>query len=174
MTAACASASPSTCDLCDAQKGDDSGAFRVLPPGLHSYGRVAAFSGPVHTVRCFEDNSLVKALSDEPGEGRVLVVDGGGSLHRALVGDMLAADGVKNGWAGVVVYGAVRDSVVLGTLDIGIKALGTNPMRSVKRGEGVVDTPVAFGGVVFLPGDMLYADEDGIAVLPAPDDEDDE
>ena len=92
----------------------------------------------------------------------------------ALVGDMLAADGVKNGWAGVVVYGAVRDSVVLGTLDIGIKALGTNPMRSVKRGEGVVDTPVAFGGVVFLPGDMLYADEDGIAVLPAPDDEDDE
>ena len=92
----------------------------------------------------------------------------------ALVGDMLAADAVKNGWAGVVVFGAVRDAAVLSSLDIGIKALGGHPMRSVKRGEGMVDTPVAFGGVVFVPGDMLYADEDGIAVLPAPDDEDDE
>jgi regulator of ribonuclease activity A len=94
-------------------------------------------------------------------------VDGGGSLHRALVGDVLAADGVKNGWAGVVVFGAVRDAPVLATLDIGVKALGTNPMRSVKRGEGLVDIPVGFGGVVFTPGDILFADQDGIAVLSA-------
>ena len=162
-----ASATFSTCDFCDAHKADTSGAFRVLPPVFRDYGAVTVFAGPVSTVKCHEDNSAVKAAVESPGQGRVLVVDGGGSLHRALVGDMLAADGVKNGWAGVVVFGAVRDTVVLGTLDIGIKALGTNPMRSVKRGEGVVDTPVAFGGVVFVPGDMLYADEDGIAVLPA-------
>ncbi|MBP8248321.1 MAG: ribonuclease E activity regulator RraA, partial [Phenylobacterium sp.] len=112
---------------------------------------------------------LVKATLAEPGEGCVLVVDGGGSLAKALVGDVLAADGVKNGWAGVVVYGAVRDTPILATLDIGIKALGSVPIRSVKRGEGVVDTPVAFGGVVFLPGDVLHADEDGVVVLPAED-----
>lgn len=159
----------STCDLCDAHKNDSDGAFRVLPPDFRSFGGRARFAGPVATVKCHEDNTLVKAALDSPGAGRVLVVDGGGSLHRALVGDMLAADGVKNGWAGIVVFGAVRDAVVLGTLDIGIKALGTNPMRSVKRGEGVVDTPVAFGGVVFVPGDLLYADEDGIAVLAAED-----
>ena len=160
----------SVADLCDEHEG----TIEVCETQFRDLGGKTAFSGPIRTVRCHEDYSLVKATLAEPGEGCVLVVDGGGSLHRALVGDMLAADGVKNGWAGVVVFGAVRDAVVLGTLDIGIKALGTNPMRSVKRGEGVVDTPVAFGGVVFLPGDMLYADEDGIAVLPAPDDEDDE
>ncbi len=109
----------------------------------------------------------MKALLAEPGEGCVLVVDGAGSLRRALVGDMLAGDGAKNGWAGIVVNGAVRDTAVLATLDIGIKALGSIPMRGIKRGEGVVDTPVAFGGVVFVPGDMLHADEDGVAVLPA-------
>ena len=91
----------------------------------------------------------------------------GGSLHRALVGDMLAADGVKNGWAGVVVFGAVRDAAVLATLDLGVKALGTNPMRSVKRGDGDLDVPVAFGGVIFTPGDTLFADQDGVAVLAA-------
>ena len=159
-----------TTDLCDANEGK----VRAVAPMFRSFGGKQRFAGPIRTLKVFEDNALVRSTLEGPGEGSVLVVDGGGSLHRALVGDMLAADGVKNGWAGVVVYGAVRDSVVLGTLDIGIKALGTNPMRSVKRGEGVVDTPVAFGGVVFLPGDMLYADEDGIAVLPAPDDEDDE
>lgn len=110
---------------------------------------------------------MVKATLATPGAGCVLVVDGGGSLHRALVGDMLAGDGVKNGWAGIVVFGAVRDTAVLATLDIGVKALGTNPMRSVKRGEGVLDTPVAFGGVIFRPGDILFADQDGIAVLAA-------
>jgi len=156
-----------TCDLCDVHKNDASGSFRVLPPVFRDFGAVRRFCGRVVTMKCFEDNTLVKAAVDSPGEGRVLVVDGGGSLRRALVGDVLAGDGAKNGWAGIVVNGAVRDTAVLATLDIGIKALGSIPMRGVKRGEGVVDTPVAFGGLVFVPGDMLYADEDGVAVLAA-------
>jgi regulator of ribonuclease activity A len=101
----------------------------------------------------------------------VLVVDGGGSLRRSLLGDNLAADAVKNGWAGVVVFGAVRDAAQLARIKLGIKALGTCPMRTVKRGEGLRDAPVAFGGVVFVPGDLLHADADGLAVLPVEDDE---
>jgi regulator of ribonuclease activity A len=152
-------------DLCDANEDE----IEVCELQMRDYGGRTACSGPIRTVRCHEDNSLVKATLAEPGEGCVLVVDGGGSLHRALLGDMLGADAVKNGWAGVVVNGAVRDTAVLGTLDLGVKALGSHPMRSVKRGEGMVDVPVAFGGVVFVPGDRLYADEDGIAVLAAED-----
>jgi regulator of ribonuclease activity A len=155
----------SVADLCDANEDE----IEVCELQFKDYGGRTAFSGPIRTVRCHEDNSLVKATLATPGEGCVLVIDGGGSLHRALVGDMLGADAVKNGWAGVVVNGAVRDTAVLGTLELGVKALGSHPMRSVKRGEGVVDTPVAFGGVVFVPGDRLYADEDGVAVLPADD-----
>lgn len=150
-------------DLCDAHEDE----IEVCVAALRDFGGRKAFAGPIRTVRCHEDNSLVKATLETPGEGCVLVVDGGGSLRRALVGDMLGASAVKNGWAGIVVYGAVRDSAVLATLDLGIKALGTVPMRGVKRGEGVVDTPVAFGGVVFVPGDRLHADEDGVAILPA-------
>lgn len=153
----------SVADLCDAN--EDTAEVCVLQ--FRDYGARRFFSGPIRTVRCHEDNSLVKATLSEPGYGRVLVVDGGGSLHRALVGDVLAADAVKNGWAGVVVNGAVRDTAVLAGMDLGVKALGSNPMRSVKRGEGVVDTPVAFGGVVFVPGDMIYADADGVVVIPA-------
>jgi regulator of ribonuclease activity A len=153
----------SVADLCDQHEG----TIEVCETQFRDLGGRMAFSGRVRTVRCHEDNSLVKATLATPGEGCVLVVDGGGSLHRALVGDMLAADGVKNGWAGVVVFGAVRDASVLATLDIGVKALGTNPMRSVKRGEGAVDVPVGFGGVIFTPGDILFADQDGIAVLAA-------
>ena len=155
----------SVADLCDAHEGE----IEVCELQFRDFGGKTAFSGLIRTVRCHEDNSMVKQTLSEPGHGCVLVVDGGGSLHRALVGDMLGADAVKNGWAGVVVNGAVRDTAVLGTLDLGVKALGSHPMRSVKRGEGVVDCPVAFGGVVFLPGDRLYADEDGVAVLPAED-----
>jgi regulator of ribonuclease activity A len=153
----------SVADLCDHHEG----TIEVCEIQFRDLGGRMAFSGRVRTVRCHEDNSLVKATLATPGEGCVLVVDGGGSLHRALVGDMLAADGVKNGWAGVVVFGAVRDAPVLATLDIGVKALGTNPMRSVKRGEGSVDVPVGFGGVIFTPGDVLFADQDGVAVLAA-------
>ncbi len=155
----------SVADLCDANEDE----IEVCELQFRDFGGRVAFAGPIRTVRCHEDNSLVKATLAEPGEGCVLVVDGGGSLHRALVGDVLGADAVKNGWAGIIVHGAVRDSSVLATLEIGIKALGTHPMRSVKRGEGVVDTPVAFGGVVFVPGDRLVADEDGVAILPGED-----
>jgi len=153
----------SVADLCDQNEE----TAEVCLVQFRDYGARRAFSGPIRTVRCYEDNSLVKATLSEPGYGRVLVVDGAGSLRRALLGDMLAADAVRNGWAGVVVFGAVRDTPVLAGMDLGVKALGSNPMRSVKRGEGVVDTPVAFGGVVFVPGDMLYADGDGVVVLPA-------
>jgi regulator of ribonuclease activity A len=150
-------------DLCDAHEDE----IEVCVLALRDFGGRRAFSGPIRTVRCHEDNSLVKATLETPGEGCVLVVDGGGSLRRALVGDMLAATAVANGWAGIVVNGAVRDTAVLANLELGVKALGSIPMRSVKRGEGVVDTPVAFGGVVFVPGDRLHADEDGVAILPA-------
>lgn len=153
----------SVADLCDEHEDE----IEVCVAPFRDFGGRIAFSGPIRTVRCFEDNSAVKALLAQPGEGSVLVVDGGGSLRRALVGDMLAGEGARNGWAGIVVNGAVRDTAVLATLDIGIKALGSIPMRGIKRGEGVVDTPVAFGGMVFVPGDMLHADEDGVAVLPA-------
>ncbi|WP_309646736.1 ribonuclease E activity regulator RraA [Phenylobacterium sp.] len=153
----------SVADLCDEHEE----TIEVCEVQFRDFGGRLAFSGRIRTVRCYEDNSEVKALLATPGDGCVLVVDGGGSLRRALVGDVLAGDAVKNGWAGIVVFGAVRDTSVLATLDIGIKALGTIPMRGIKRGEGVVDTPVAFGGVVFVPGDILHADGDGIAVIAA-------
>lgn len=153
----------SVADLCDEHEE----TAEVCLVQFRDFGARRSFSGPIRTVRCYEDNSLVKATLSEPGYGRVLVVDGGGSLRRALLGDVLAADAVRNGWAGVVINGAVRDVAVLGGMDLGVKALGSVPMRSVKRGEGVIDTPVAFGGVVFVPGDMLHADSDGVVVLPA-------
>lgn len=131
---------------------------------FRSFGANAAFGGPVRTVRCHEDNQLVKGLLNSPGDGSVLVVDGGGSLHSALVGDLLAAAAVANGWAGLIVYGAVRDSERLGELDLGVKALGTNPRRSSKSGEGTVDVSVSFGGATFTPGAMVWADPDGVVV----------
>ena len=157
-------ASPSTCDLCDAHKSDDSGAFRVLPPGFHSYGGVAAFSGEVHTIKCFEDNSLVKAAVESPGRGRVLVVDGGASLRRALVGGNLAASAARNGWAGLVVNGCVRDAAELAATPVGIRALALVPLPTEKRGEGQADVAVLIQGVPVRPGDWLYADADGIVV----------
>lgn len=132
---------------------------------LRNYGARTMFAGPITTVRCFEDNALLKSILSEPGDGGVLVVDGAGSLHSALVGDLIAGLGVTNGWAGVIVHGAVRDSVALGTLDIGIKALGTNPHKSTKTGEGDRDIAVTFGGVTFVPGEIAYSDEDGIVVV---------
>ena len=154
-------------DLCDAHED----VIEVCHAPFRDFGGRTAFAGPIRTVRCFEDNALVKEALSEPGRGAVLVVDGGGSLRRSLLGDSLAADAVKNGWAGVVVFGAVRDAAQLARIKLGIKALGTCPMRTVKRGEGLRDAPVAFGGVVFVPGDHLHADADGLAVLPVEDDE---
>ncbi|MDD2546414.1 MAG: ribonuclease E activity regulator RraA [Burkholderiaceae bacterium] len=158
----------STCDFCDAHKGDDSGAFRVLPPVFPSYGGRAAFCGPVSTVKCFEDNTLVKAAVDSPGHGRVLVVDGGASLRRALVGGNLAAAAARNGWAGVVVDGCVRDLAELQTSAVGIRALALMPLPTEKRNEGQRDGVVHIQGVRVAPGDWLYADADGIVVSTSP------
>ena len=163
----------STCDLCDAHKADTSGALRVLPPVLHSYGGVTKFAGPVTTVKCFEDNSLVRQALDEPGVvetpfgrvGRVLAVDGGGSLRRALVGGNIAAAAAKNGWAGVVIDGCVRDAAELAACAVGIRALALVPLPTDKRGEGQRDVPLQLQGVWVRPGDWLYADGDGIVVL---------
>lgn len=152
-----------TADLCD-EHGDD---VHVADAGFVSLGGVRRFAGPASTVKCFEDNTLVKAALAEPGEGRVLVVDGGGSLRHSLVGDNLAASGARNGWAGVIVRGAVRDSAILATIDLGVLALGTIPRRTVKRGEGQRDVPVRLAGVTVRPGDRVYADEDGWIVHPA-------
>ena len=152
-----------TCDLCDPFR-DDPTALRVLPPKWHDYGGVPRFAGPVMTVQCAEDNVLVKALLDTPGQGRVLVVDGGGSLRTALVGGNLAAAGAKNGWAGIVVDGAVRDVAELRATALGIRALALCPMPPAKRGAGQQDVPVRLQGVVVRPGDWLYADADGIVV----------
>jgi len=157
-----------TCDLCDAHKNSSDGSFRVLPPVFHSYGLRRKFAGPVVTIKCFEDNSLVKAALDTPGQGRVLVVDGGGSLRRALVGGNLAAAGARNGWAGIVVDGCVRDSTELAACDLGIRALALMPLPTEKRNEGQRDIAVQLQGVRVHPGDWLYADEDGIVIAAAP------
>ncbi|MEO7009637.1 MAG: ribonuclease E activity regulator RraA [Caldimonas sp.] len=154
-----------TCDLCDLHKVDTSEAFRVLPPVFRSYGGAARFAGAVSTVKCFEDNSLVKAACDSAGAGRVLVVDGGGSLRRALVGGNVAAAAAKNGWAGIVVDGCVRDVGELAQCPIGIRALGLIPLPTEKRHEGERDVAVRVQGVWIRPGDWLYADADGIVVL---------
>lgn len=155
-----------TCDLCDANKHDDSGAFQVLPPIFQFYGALKRFAGPVATVKCFEDNSLVKAAVDSPGQGRILVVDGGASMRKALVGGNLAASAARNGWAGIWVYGCVRDAAELRATEIGIAALGLMPMPTEKRGEGQKDVVLDIAGVRVQPGHWLYADEDG-AVLSA-------
>jgi regulator of ribonuclease activity A len=151
-----------TCDLCDAHKSDDT--LRVLPPVFQSYGGRVRFSGPVVTVKCFEDNSLVKAALESPGQGQVLVVDGGGSLRRALVGGNIGAAAAKNGWAGVVVDGCVRDKAELAACDVGIRALALLPLPTQRRNEGQRDITVFVQGVPVRPGDWLYADEDGIVV----------
>jgi regulator of ribonuclease activity A len=130
--------------------------------GLCHFGGVRQFSGAVVTVRCFEDNSLVRELLKTPGHGRVLVVDGGGSRRCALVGDVLAAAGQSNGWAGIVVAGCVRDSAAIAALPIGIMALGVQPRRSEKRGQGAQDVGLEILGARVRPGDFAHADEDGV------------
>jgi len=152
-----------TCaDLYDANEG----RVQVTQGTFLSLGRVTRFQGPIETLVVFEDNVLVKAALREPGAGRVLVVDGGGSLRSALVGDRLAGFGVDNGWAGIVVNGCVRDRAVIDTLEIGVRCLATSPRRSAKVGAGKRGGSVCFSGVIFEPGAFLYADEDGMLVAP--------
>ena len=152
----------STADLVDAH----SNLVKSCEAQFRQFGGRLRFFGPIRTIRSVEDNALVKQTLSSTGGGAVLVIDGAASLRSALVGDVIAGLGQKNGWSGVVVWGAVRDSVALAGLDIGIKALGTNPWRSGKSGSGQVDVPVSFGGVEFRPGDWLYSDDDGILVSP--------
>ena len=152
--------SHATADLYD-QYGDD---LQIPTPMFNSYGGNQSFSGVISTVKCHEDNSYVRSTLEQPGEGKVLVVDGGGSLRCALLGDMLAELGIKNGWKGVIVYGCIRDSAVIGKMDIGVKALNTNPKKSLKKDIGERDIDVSFAGVDFIPGQYIYADEDGFVV----------
>ncbi|MDC7804231.1 RraA family protein [Microbacterium laevaniformans] len=149
-----------TADLYD-ERGD---ALDSLALQLHDFGGRAAFDGPVRTIRCHRDNALVKATLATPGEGAVLVIDGGGSLESALVGDLIAASAVANGWAGLIVHGAIRDRVAIAALDLGVKALGSNPRKSAKAGVGELDVPVEIAGVVFRPGAHVWADADGVLV----------
>ena len=153
--------SESTCDLYDRFEA----TARVADAVFRDFGARTRFSGAAVTVKCFEDNSRVKELLATPGKGKVLVVDGGGSLRAALMGDLIAQSAVKNGWEGVVIHGCVRDVGVLATLDLGIKALAAIPRKTVRNGEGQTNLPVTLAGIRVSPGDRLFADEDGILVL---------
>jgi regulator of ribonuclease activity A len=149
-----------TADLYD-ERGDELDSLALQ---LHDLGGRVAFDGPVRTVRCHRDNALVKEVLATPGDGAVLVIDGGGSLESALVGDLIAASAVENGWAGIIVFGAIRDRMAISELAIGVKALGSNPRKSAKAGIGEVDVPVTIAGVAFVPGRHVWADADGILV----------
>ena len=152
-----------TTDLCDANEG----RVRVVAPMFKSYGGQPRFSGSIVTVKLFEDNSLVRETLTKPGAGKVLVVDGGASMRRALLGDMLAEKAAKNGWEGILVYGCVRDVDVLAQTDLGIQALASHPMKTDKRGIGDLNVAVTFGGVTFRPGEFIYADNNGVIISPS-------
>jgi len=154
-----------TADLLDAHEDQlRQGRLRVVAPMFRSYGGCRAFHGPIATLKLFEDNSLVRKAVEQPGAGRVLVIDGGGSLRCALVGDQLAQLAASNDWAGLVVHGCIRDARAIAGMAIGVFALGTHPLKTVKKNIGDADIPVSFGGVTFQPGEYLYADEDGVIV----------
>lgn len=158
-----------TADLCDRHEEElRNGQLRIVSPLFRHYGGRLAFSGPISTLKLFEDNSFVRKALESSGAGRVLVIDGGGSLRRALVGDQLAALAVQNGWNGIVVYGCIRDSTAIAAMDIGVLALASHPRKTDKKNTGEQDVPVEFGGVKFHPGEWLYADSDGILVATNP------
>lgn len=153
-----------TADLCDVH----SDYIQIAQPGMLSFGGRRRFAGPIVTIKLFEDNSLLRDTLDNNGAGQVIVVDGGGSMRCALLGDILANKAVQNDWSGLVINGCIRDSAEINAMDIGIRALGTHPLKSVKKGVGEQDIPVKFACVEFSPGDYLYADEDGILVARKP------
>lgn len=154
-----------TCDLCDAHEDKlAAGILHVLPPIFASFGRKQSFCGPARTLKVFEDNVLVRATLETPGQGHVLVVDGGGSLRCALVGGNLAQLAQDNGWAGILVNGCVRDAAELNACEVGIRALATHPQRSFRKGAGDADIKVGIAGVAVYPGDWIYADVDGVLV----------
>ena len=154
----------STPDLCD----DHPELVRVLEPMMVNFGGRESFGGQIVTIKCHEDNSLVKENAGKPGHGKVMVVDGGGSLRRALLGDMIAENAVKNGWEGLVIYGCVRDVDALVTLDLGVQALASIPLKTDKRGIGDLNVELTFGGVTFVPGEYVYADNNGVVVSAKP------
>jgi regulator of ribonuclease activity A len=158
-----APAAPATSDLYD-EHGE---RLQSCDTQFRQFGSVRAFHGVVCTVRCHEDNALLRSVLGEDGTGRVLVVDGGGSVHTALMGDLIGKLAISHNWSGVVIYGAVRDAGTLAKLPLGIKALGTNPRKSGKTGAGERDVPVQFGGATFEPDAILYSDDDGVVVLSA-------
>ena len=151
-----------TADLCDRDEPD----VQVCEPVFRDFGGRRAFAGPLSTVKCFEDNSRVREVLGRPGGGRILAVDAGGSLRCAVLGDRLAEAAVANGWAGVVIFGCVRDTARLAELDLGVRALAAVPRRGVRRGEGQAGIPVCFAGVRFEPGAHAYCDPDGVLVSP--------
>lgn len=153
-----------TPDLCDAYPD----LIQVVEPMFSNFGGRDSFGGEIVTVKCFEDNSRVKELAELDGSGKVLVVDGGGSLRCALLGDMIAERAAHNGWQGVVIYGCVRDVDMLAQTDLGVQALASHPLRSNRRGAGDLDMAVTFAGVTFRPGEYVYADNNGIIVSPSP------
>lgn len=150
-----------TADLVD-EIGPD---VRSCDTQFTQYGGIREFVGRVTTVRCFQDNALLKSILGEDNPGGVLVVDGDASVHTALVGDLIAELGRSHGWVGIVINGAIRDAKVIGTMNLGVKALGTNPRKSTKTGAGERDVPIELGGVTFNPGDLLYSDDDGIVLV---------
>ncbi|MEP9393881.1 ribonuclease E activity regulator RraA [Gordonia sp. VNQ95] len=152
-----------TADLVDEIGAD----VRSCDTQFTQYGGVREFVGTVSTVRCFQDNALLKSILGESNPGGVLVIDGDASVHTALVGDLIAELGRSNGWVGIVVNGAIRDAKTIGGMDIGVKALGTNPRKSTKTGVGERDVPVELGRITFAPGDTLYSDDDGIVLVAA-------
>ena len=154
----------STPDLCDQYPE----LVRVVEPMLSNFGGREQFCGQITTIKCFEDNSLVKQLVGTSGEGRVIVVDAGGSLRRACLGDMLAEQAASNGWAGLIIYGCIRDVDQIRATDIGVQALGVHPMKTDKKGVGELNIPVTFGGVTFAPKDYVYADNNGIILSAQP------
>jgi len=151
-----------TPDLCDEYPE----LVQVVEPMFGNFGARDSFGGEIVTVKCFEDNSKVKELVDTDGKGKVMVVDAGGSMRRACLGDMLAEKAANNGWEGIIMYGCIRDVDVIAEIDLGVQALGSHPMKTDKRGLGDINVPVTFGGVTFTPGEFVYADNNGVIVSP--------
>lgn len=151
-----------TPDLCDEYPD----LVQVLSPMLQNFGGVDSFGGEIVTVKCFEDNSIVKEQVGLPGKGKVMVVDGGGSMRNALLGDMLAEKAAENGWEGIIIYGCIRDVDVIRQTKLGVQAISTHPRKTEKRGIGDLNVPVTFGGITFVPGQYVYADNNGVIIAP--------
>ncbi|MBV1870307.1 MAG: ribonuclease E activity regulator RraA [Gammaproteobacteria bacterium] len=151
-----------TPDLCD----ENPELVSVVAPMFTNYGGHKAFYGEIVTIKCFEDNSIVKEQASEPGKGRVMVVDGGGSLRCALLGDLIAEKAVENGWAGLVIYGCIRDVDAIAELKLGVQAVNCTPIKSVRKGRGDLNIDITFGGVTFKPGYFIYADNNGVIISP--------